>query len=346
MGIQRAADGELLEPNLVREMLAHAREPAWMQRQMELGPLLLQLLLSPWPAKRELLHRYPDLADPVRRELSRRVMLKAVPEGEARDQLTALIIAHDTLLDRCAEVLRASLVAGQDLRVGIDSAFADPALAAAHGAQPLAGGTPAPSIADGALPPAVEAILVLAKHGELDEAIARAVEHCETQEREHGATSLHAAGAYKLLARLYLQAQRATDAADALEHALALYRSAVGDAHPLTVGAVLALGDAMMSTQPREALAICSPIALAVEQRFAQTRAPDDGIAACRMLHMLGMLGALCGDARGATRALTTSLERLDRHRDAWSASIDVAALRAEIADTLAAILERTGGRA
>src|SRR5580765_491217 len=114
MGIQRAADGELLEPNLVREMLTQTREPGWMERQMELGPLLLQLMLSPWPAKRELLHRYPDLADPVRREMSRRVMLKAIPDGEARHQLTVLIVAHDELLDRCAEVLLASVVDGQD----------------------------------------------------------------------------------------------------------------------------------------------------------------------------------------------------------------------------------------
>jgi hypothetical protein len=319
---------------------------AWIERQTVLGPLFLQLWLSPWTEKRRLLQQYPDLADPDRRMFAR-YMVRKVADGNAAAaaQLDQLIVRDEPLLDRCAQALALAASTGVDLADAIARVFADADLAARYGESPEAPPSSPPELeTDGVLPPAVEVIITLAQHGQLAAAIERAREHIATQEAEHGHASLHAADAHILLAKVCTQERGHEAIAQvAYDRGIAIRQARVGELHPLTLSSQFALLGWLAHAAPQEAIDTAAPLLEQLEEQFARTGEHDHGLASCRALECLAMAHAFARDPSASLRAFAACLERLDANATAWSATFDVASYRAQVADELAAVHEKYG---
>jgi hypothetical protein len=319
---------------------------AWIDRQATLGPLYMQLWLSPWSAKRQLLQQYPDLADPHRRMFAR-VMVRKALDGKdpaAAAQFDELVMRDEPLLDRCAQALALAASTGVDLADAIARVFADPELAAQYGETPEATAAPAELETAGVLPPAVEVIITLAQHGQLDAAIERAQEHIAAQEAEHGHASLYAADAHILLAKVCTQERGHEALAQvAYDRGIAIRQARVGELHPLTLSSQFALLGWLAHVSPQEAIDTAAPLLEQLEDQFARTGELDHGLASCRALECLAMAHAFARDPAASLRAFAACLERLDANAVAWSATFDVASYRAQVADELAAVHEKYG---
>jgi hypothetical protein len=101
--------------------------------------------------------------------------------------------------------------------------------------------------------------------------------------------------------------------------------------------------DWLCQVNPAEAVEVAAPLAHELEEQFATTKSPVDGIASCRVHELLGMAQALAGDPAAGARTLGGAIARLDMHALGWKSTTDVPALHARIADALAAIRERFG---
>lgn len=109
-------------------------DPAWLQRQMEVGTAYLTVCVAPWDVKRSLVESHPDVVDPLRRNLAKAVMRRAVSRtgdtGDAGDdaddadeRLWSMIAANDVLLDWCHAVFADAQQLGRPTANALDAVF-------------------------------------------------------------------------------------------------------------------------------------------------------------------------------------------------------------------------------
>jgi hypothetical protein len=96
--------------------------PAWMQAQMELGPVYLTFCVAPWEEKRALVGASPAISDPLRRMFARLVIERS---GGANAELRAVLDANDVLLDFCEAVIADAADVGGRVERGLDAVFAN-----------------------------------------------------------------------------------------------------------------------------------------------------------------------------------------------------------------------------
>lgn len=102
-------------------------DPAWQQRQMQLGEVFLALWLMPWAQKRQLIEQEPDLAEVTRHLMVRLVLQRSLP-ADALALVENLAAAHQPLIERCECAVGQARSTGGDLGAALDEVFDDHAL--------------------------------------------------------------------------------------------------------------------------------------------------------------------------------------------------------------------------
>jgi len=326
------------EAAILRVNAARLKDPAWMARTIELGPVYLTWWLSGWAVKRRMVLDQLDLLDPLRMLVAKGVVLKAAPDSSATGQLLELIARHELLLDRCVAALQRGAVSGKDLVATLDEVFGDAELAARLGfelepAQPDA----ADVVGSDLLHPDVEAILALVQAGELGTALQLAIDHVSAMEQEHGEQSLYAADALALVARVHGAKQQYPEAVQPLERALVLRAGLAGPTNPLTLRTVFDLAETyMLADRPDGAHDMLAPLARRLDERWQATHDPMLGIASCKVLYYLAYSHRLLGQAERAEDLAIECMHRINSN-DAWDAA-ELQWLHESVAELLASV--------
>jgi len=304
---------------ILRANAAQLKDPAWMSRTVELGPVYLTWWLSGWAVKRRMVLEQLDLLDPLRMLVAKQVALKAASGSSATEQLAALIAQHEPLIDRCLAALQRGAVSGKDLVATLDEVFGDAELAAGLGfefepAQPGA----ADPVGRDLLHPDVEAILALLNAGEPDTALQLATEHVSAMEQEHGEQSLYAADALALVARVHGAKQQYAEAVRPFERALVLRAGLAGPTHPLTLRTVFDLAETyVLANRPDGAHDMLAPLAPRLDERWQATHDPTLGIASCKVLYYLACSHRMLGQSERAEDLAIECMHRINSN-DAW----------------------------
>gem|GEM_PF-5784671 len=102
------------------------REPAWIARQYQLGPLFLRLWLGAWSDKRALIEQHPELTERTRHLFAKLLAVKsgAEPDDDGQRRFLAMIDANAILLDWCHAALADRAAVQGRAEAALDGVFA------------------------------------------------------------------------------------------------------------------------------------------------------------------------------------------------------------------------------